>query len=119
MSYSDVEVAAERGHVAVLEYLVDGDARLRQSQQVDGTYFGLTPKRMDTFARLNVADAAERNGCLAVADCLMRHGAPNAGVHVWRRRFAMARVYMSLGMMSIVELVHVVRVFVLLLVCGE
>ncbi|KAF0717005.1 Aste57867_2547 [Aphanomyces stellatus] len=105
LSYSDIEVAAERHHVAVLEYLVDGAKQVcgrkplfRRKKFFDANYFGFrhpleaTKTSMATkgIRRIHAADAATDDGHVEVAACLIRHGAPHANEDVCRNSDASA-----------------------------
>ncbi|KAF0695174.1 Aste57867_13999 [Aphanomyces stellatus] len=92
LSYSDIEVAAERCHLRCLEYLVDGAAQLGDRRPaipgpkvLPDNYFGLCQWSRDSMEymtkhgidRLNAADAAANEGHIKIAACLIRHGAPH------------------------------------------
>ncbi|KAF0695172.1 Aste57867_13997 [Aphanomyces stellatus] len=90
-SYSDIEVAAERGHAAVVAYLVDSTVKLFDATDHRGhkvfarDYFGLRPPSTTTktkmffrgIERRSVADAAADAGHETIAACLIQHGAPH------------------------------------------
>ncbi|KAF0692990.1 Aste57867_15993 [Aphanomyces stellatus] len=86
LTYSDVEVAAERGHVTCLELLATSSKQMdrRNIFGLDRNYFGLLPLSLSTtlwmtgenIQRIHALDAAIANGQEDVVACLRKHGAP-------------------------------------------
>ncbi|KAF0695173.1 Aste57867_13998 [Aphanomyces stellatus] len=86
LSYSDIEVAAERRHLRCVEYLVAGALQLHAPSLTDGTialggdYFGFRPPSNTTtinlakqgLGRVDAAEAAKTDGLDDMVRCLTR-----------------------------------------------